>query len=71
MVITDDYINAFAVGICNFLYGFYATIKRDYQPTPLCRSVAKTHLMEKFDHVEVIAKEKSYWIIECKKEADA
>ena len=32
---------------------------------------AKTHLMEKFDHVEVIAKEKSYWIIECKKEADA
>lgn len=32
---------------------------------------AKTHLQEKFDHVEVIAKEKSYWIIECKKEADA
>lgn len=32
---------------------------------------AKAHLSEKFDHVEVIAKEKSYWIIECKKEADA
>lgn len=32
---------------------------------------AKNHLQEKFGHVEVIAKEKSYWIIECKKEADA
>ena len=31
---------------------------------------AKAHLQEKFDHVEVIAKEKSYWIIECKKEAE-
>lgn len=31
---------------------------------------AKAHLQEKFTHVEVIAKEKSYWIIECKKEAD-
>lgn len=32
---------------------------------------AKAHLSEKFDQVKVIAKEKSYWIIECKKEADA
>ena len=32
---------------------------------------AKAHLQEKFAHVQVIAKERSYWIIECKKEADA
>lgn len=31
---------------------------------------AKTHLQEKFGHVEVIAKDKSYWIIECKKESE-
>ena len=32
---------------------------------------AKAHLEEKFSHVEVIAKEKSYWIIECAKEENA
>ena len=32
---------------------------------------AKAHLQEKFDRVEVIAKEKSYWIIECAKEENA
>lgn len=32
---------------------------------------AKAHLQERFGHVEVIAREKSYWIIECAKEENA
>lgn len=32
---------------------------------------AKAHLQERFGHVEVIAREKSYWIIECAKEGNA
>jgi len=32
---------------------------------------AKAHLEEKFDSVEVITKEKGYWILECRKGENA